>query len=214
MTQDNDLDYGRSEGSRVPDTKRLLDITFAAAGLIFASPILGAIAIAVRLDSSGPALFKQDRVGKNGKIFQIHKFRTMRGGMVGPQISSADDPRITRVGAALRHTKLDELPQLWDVLRGTMSFVGPRPEVPKYVAMWSALDRNIILSVRPGITDPASIEMRNEGDDLATASDPEKYYVHVLLPRKTELYADYVRTRSNVGDLMILARTVRSIFEG
>lgn len=175
------------------------------------SPLLAIIALAVRLDSKGPALFRQERVGLHGQTFRIHKFRTLRMDQPGALISPANDPRTTRVGTVLRRTKLDELPQLLDVLTGRMSVVGPRPEVPRYVAMWPEAERNLILSVRPGITDPASVALRNEAEELAAAEDPEAYYVESLLPRKTKMYADYVRTHSFFADLAIIARTLRAV---
>jgi lipopolysaccharide/colanic/teichoic acid biosynthesis glycosyltransferase len=138
----------------------------------------------------------------------------MRVGAAGPALTVGDDPRITRVGRWLRSTKLDELPQLWNVVRGDMSLVGPRPEVPQYVALWSPEDREVILSVRPGITDPASIEFRREAEALADVSDPESYYVEVVLPRKVALYRDYVSERTLRKDLAILVHTARTVVTG
>jgi len=192
------------------DAKRGFDAIVSAVGLVATAPLLGAIALAVRLTSRGPVLFRQERVGLAGKTFEIHKFRTMRVGG-GPLVSSTGDPRVTRVGRVLRKTKLDELPQLLDVLRGDMSLVGPRPEVPRYVEMWSTQDRRRILSVRPGITDPASIHLRNEADRLAGQPDPERHYVEVLLPEKCAMYVDYVENRSMRGDLRLLLQTLRSV---
>lgn len=193
------------------DVKRLLDLTVSAAGLLVLSPVLAVIAVLVRLESRGPSLFRQERVGLNGQHFTIHKFRTLRVGAAGLLISPTHDPRITRLGAILRRTKLDELPQLWDVLIGNMSLVGPRPEVPGYVAQWPEGTAEVILSVRPGITDPASVVLRHEAQELAAVADPERHYVDVLLPQKAAMYVAYVQNRSLVGDLRILADTLVSV---
>lgn len=191
--------------------KRLFDVVVAALVLVVTSPLLLLIAAAVRLSGRGPVVFRQDRVGLGGGVFRMHKFRSMRVGQEGPLVSAAGDARVTRVGRVLRKSKFDELPQLLDVLAGHMSVVGPRPEVPRYVEQWSAAARDVILSVRPGITDPASVELRDEDVLLATADDPERYYVDVLLPRKTALYVRYVESQSLGGDLRILVRTVRAV---
>lgn len=191
--------------------KRLLDVIVSMMGLIVASPVLALIAVAVRRDSRGPIIFRQQRVGLGGRPFDIWKFRTMRQGTAGTAVTAEDDPRVTRIGRLLRSTKLDELPQLVNVLRGEMSLVGPRPEVPYYVDMWPAPAKERILSVRPGMTDPASIEFRRESHELAAAVDPEAHYVDVVLPRKVALYCHYVDHRSFRGDLAILARTAFSI---
>jgi len=196
------------------DLKRAFDFAVSGIVLLVIWPLLVIIAVALRLESKGPAFFRQERVGLNGEIFRIHKFRSMRTDVPGGLISSRCDPRITRIGAVLRKSKLDEVPQLLDVLSGHMSLVGPRPEVPKYVELWPEHDRDLILSVRPGITDPASIELRNESDELATADDAETHYVSSLLPHKTAMYVDYVRMQSFVGDLMILARTIHTVVRG
>lgn len=191
--------------------KRALDILVAGAGLLLLAPLLLLIACAVRLDSPGPALFRQERVGRRGRPFQIIKFRSMRTAPGGPQITVSGDARVTRVGALLRASKLDELPQLVNVLRGEMSLVGPRPDVPHYVAMYPPEAREEVLSVRPGITDEAAIEFRDEEDVLARAGDPERVYVEEILPRKLALYRHYVRYRSFAGDLRILWRTARAV---
>ncbi|GAA1432543.1 O-antigen biosynthesis protein WlbG [Microlunatus lacustris] len=188
--------------------KRLFDVFCAAVGLVVSSPVLLLVAVAVRLDSPGPVMFRQVRMGRHGKTFRIHKFRTMRTDAAGPSVSAQGDRRITRVGAVLRRTKMDELPQLLDVLSGQMSMVGPRPEVPEYAELWGAEAKAVILSLRPGITDPASLVFRHEGDQLALVPDPEKYYIRVLLPQKVALYVEYVATRTFRGDLAVLFRTV------
>ena len=190
--------------------KRAFDLLLAGLGLVLLSPLLLAVAIGIKLDSSGPVFYRQERIGRHGVPFRIHKFRTMRHDPLraGPQITVGADARITRVGAFLRRTKLDELPQLFDVLRGTMSLVGPRPEVPRYVALYPAGLRDVVLSVRPGLTDLASIEFRDEAALLARASEPEREYVEVVMPRKLALAARYVRTRTWGGDVCLIWRTL------
>lgn len=191
--------------------KRALDIAAAAAGLAATAPLLGAIAIVVRRTSPGPALFRQTRVGRDGKPFEMLKFRTMRvaaPGEVGPQVTAGGDPRITAVGRVLRKTKLDELPELLNVLRGDMSLVGPRPEVPKYVAHYSQEDKASVHSVRPGLTDPATVRFRSEEEILARADDPERAYVEDVLPTKVRMYKDYLEGASLLGDLRILVETL------
>lgn len=191
--------------------KRAFDIAASLAGLIVLSPVLAAISIAILIDSGRPVLFSQDRVGLRGRLFRIHKFRTMRP-VAGPKITAGGDPRITRVGAVLRRTKLDELPQLWDVLRGAMSFVGPRPEVPGMFAHYPAEARERITAVRPGITDLATLEFRDEEAVLAGAADPEKTYLEEVVPKKIALYLDYLDRRSFGLDLAIIGRTIRGLF--
>lgn len=188
--------------------KRMFDVLGATIALLLCAPALLVVTIAIRLDSGGPVLFRQQRAGLHGRMFHIHKFRTMRGGP-GSAVTADTDTRITRVGRLLRATKLDELPQLYDVLRGRMSLVGPRPEVQCYVERWPASARDRILTVRPGITDPASIAYRNESAELARVPDPEGYYLTVVLPRKIQMYLAYVDNRSLFGDLRILAHTIR-----
>ena len=194
--------------------KRAFDVASSAVGLVVLSPVFLVVAALIKAKDRGPVFFRQERVGLHGRTFRIHKFRTMRVANAGVLITSADDDRITPVGAFLRRTKLDELPQLIDVLRGDMSLVGPRPEVPRYVAMWGDDARAEILSVRPGISDPAAIAFRNEQDVLAAADDPERHYVEVILPQKVAMYLDYVRTRSFVGDLRVIFGTLAEIARG
>jgi lipopolysaccharide/colanic/teichoic acid biosynthesis glycosyltransferase len=191
--------------------KRVFDLAVALLGLAISAPAWVVIAAWIRLDSSGPVIFRQYRVGRGGVLFTIMKFRTMRVDGVGPQITSAGDARITPSGRWLRKTKLDELPQLLNVVMGDMSIVGPRPEVPKYVDLWGVTDREIILSVRPGITDPASIEFRNEDVILARAEDPEATYVDVVLPRKVALYRQYVESAGMLSDVRLIGRTLRAV---
>lgn len=187
--------------------KRCIDIVVSAFALLLLSPILIAIAFAVWLDSGVPILFRHRRVGRGFRQFDVLKFRTMRVQVGGPAITVAGDARITRVGKLLRATKLDELPQFWNVLIGEMSLVGPRPEVPEYVDMFH--DRyQRILNVRPGITDIASIRFRNEEKLLAKGAEPLHEYVQNVLPLKLDLADEYVRTRSLRLDCLILFRTL------
>lgn len=189
-------------------TKRLFDLVGAAVALLLLSPLLLAAALAVKLDSPGPVFFRQQRVGRGGMLFRIHKFRTMRAGAPGLQITVGDDPRITRVGRWLRRTRVDELPQFIDVLQGTMSLVGPRPEVPRYVEFYPPELRERVLSVRPGITDPVSLAYADESELLARAADPEREYVEVLLPRKLQAAAAYAERATLWTDLSVLLRSV------
>lgn len=191
--------------------KRALDIAASAIGLAATAPLLGAIAVVVRRTSPGPALFRQTRVGRDGKPFEMLKFRTMRvaaPGDAGPQVTAGGDARITPVGRLLRKTKLDELPELLNVLRGDMSLVGPRPEVPKYVAYYTPEDKASVHSVRPGLTDPATVRFRSEEEILARAQDPERAYIEDVLPTKVRMYKDYLEGASLLGDLRILADTL------
>ena len=193
--------------------KRLFDIVLCSLGLLLLSPLLLVLALWIKLDSPGPVLFRQQRVGRHGVPFDIHKFRTMRADAptLGPQITVSADPRITRCGAWLRRSKLDELPQLWDVLRGAMSLVGPRPEVPRYVALYPDDLRRQVLSVRPGITDPASIAYRDESAVLARALDPERTYIEEIMPAKLALAARYAQEHSFAGDLRLIAQTLKAL---
>lgn len=193
------------------DAKRTFDVIASALGLWFLAPVFLGVSLAVWAHDRGPVFFRQERVGKDGKVFRIRKFRSMRADNQGALITSADDDRITPIGKVLRKTKLDELPQLIDVLVGNMSLVGPRPEVPRYVELWGREAAAEILSVRPGISDPAAIAYRNEQDELAAADDPERHYVEVILPRKVEMYLDYVRTRSFMGDIALILRTLAAV---
>lgn len=193
--------------------KRLFDFMVSGSALIALMPLAAVIAIAIRLDSPGPILFKQKRVGLHGRAFSILKFRTMRHADSShmAQITVGRDERITKTGAFLRHWKLDELPQLWNVVVGDMSLVGPRPEVPKYVALYPDRIRQIVLSVRPGITDPCSIFLRNESALLAAQDDPERFYVETLLPRKLQISSDYVANISFFSDLRIVMSTISTV---
>lgn len=191
--------------------KRVFDLVGAALALGLLWPLLVGIALWIKLDSPGPVLFRQQRVGRHGRLFSIRKFRTMAADAPehGPLITVGNDPRITRAGGWLRRSKLDELPQLIDVLAGHMSLVGPRPEVPAYVARYPRDLRDKVLAVRPGITDPVSLAMADEGALLAAATDPEREYIEVLLPRKLRAAAAYAERATLWTDLGVIARTLR-----
>lgn len=191
--------------------KRLLDVAIAGVALVLLAPLWLGLAVAVRISSPGPVLFRQERVGRDDEPFEILKFRSMKVSAGGPAVTVCGDDRITRVGAFLRNHKLDELPQLWNVLAGDMSLVGPRPEVREYVEMWNAEERRVILSVRPGITDPVSLMMFDESEVLARAEDPIAFYVEEILPQKTKMYVNYVATQSLLGDLGIMLQTARRL---
>ena len=191
--------------------KRAFDCVFAGMALLALSPLMLWIAWAIKRDSAGPVLFLQTRVGRGEVPFQIYKFRTMRPANDGPLITVGEDNRITSVGRTLRHYKLDELPQLFNVLKGDMSLVGPRPEVPRYVACYSPEDRALMFTLRPGITDNASIEFRHESEMLAASPNPELTYIQEVLPIKIAHYRAYVQHHSFWGDLLILWKTLRAI---
>ena len=188
--------------------KRLFDILVSAVGLICLSPLLLVVAIWIKLDSPGPVFYRQVRVGRYNKDFRIFKFRSMRiGSDKGSLVTiGGRDPRITRSGYFIRKFKIDELPQLINVLIGDMSLVGPRPEVRHYVNYWTE-DQLHVLDVRPGITDPASIKFRNENELLAQATDPEKYYIDVIMQEKIRLYLDYVAKSSFWYDIQLIFQT-------
>ena len=196
-------------------SKRIFDVLAAGAGLLLLAPLLLLVALWIKLDSRGPVMYRQQRVGLHGVPFEILKFRTMAarlpGSDEGRQITVGRDPRITRAGHILRASKLDELPQLINVLQGTMSLVGPRPEVPRYVACYPPAVRSTVLSVAPGITDLASILFKEESVILGRAADPERAYVETILPVKLEYYQRYVRERSFRLDLRIIFRTLAAV---
>lgn len=196
--------------------KRIFDCVVSSILLVVTAPLSLIAVFFVRLGSAGPVIFKQERVGRHGTSFHILKFRSMQvvpADSQGPLVTSGRDPRITRAGHFLRSTKLDELPQLINVVRGDMSLVGPRPEVAKYVDLWVEEQQELILSVRPGITDPASIKFRREAELLTQQDDPEKYYVDTVLPRKAAIYVEYVLNQSFLGDIKIMWRTVGAVFK-
>ncbi|MDQ6680596.1 MAG: sugar transferase [Pseudomonadota bacterium] len=198
--------------------KRLFDLLLSSLGLLLLWPLLVAIAAWIKLDSAGPVFFRQERVGRHGAPFRIHKFRTMQQAAAADadadasQITVGADPRITGAGRVLRRTKLDELPQLLDVLAGTMSLVGPRPEVPRYVALYPPDLRAKVLSVRPGITDLASLEYRDEAALLARAADPEREYREVVMPAKLRAAARYVDDMSLATDVRVIGATLRLLW--
>lgn len=193
--------------------KRAFDLLCAVEGLLLCLPLFAIIALAIKLDSSGPVFFRQQRVGRHGRLFAIHKFRSMhpRSHESGSEITVNNDSRITRVGRWLRQWKLDELPQLLDVLYGDMSLVGPRPEVPKYVAVYPDDVRDVVLSVRPGITDLASIRFRDENAMLDSSNDPDTIYREQILPEKLKLQMEYVTEQSFATDMKILLQTASRV---
>lgn len=193
--------------------KRAIDLTVSGIVLLIALPFLLAAALAVRFSSPGPILFRQRRVGRNGGVFEILKFRTMRVAQdTTNAITIGRDPRITPVGHFLRQSKIDELPQLVNVLRGDMSLVGPRPEVPHYVELYPDNLRHKILSVRPGITDRASIKYRNEAELLARQPDPDGYYRSVIMPDKLRLAAQYADHVSVTEDIRVIFDTLKAVY--
>jgi len=201
----------KSTGDAWPDgAKRLFDILLSAAGLALLAPLMAIIALAVVAESGRPVLFAQTRVGRGFRRFRLYKFRSMRNGARGQPITAAHDGRITRVGRFLRATKLDELPQLWNVLKGDMSLVGPRPEIPEYVERFRESYQRI-LTVRPGITDLASIRFRHEEQELARRADALAAYEEEILPAKLALAEEYVGRRSLWLDLKILVRTFTAV---
>jgi lipopolysaccharide/colanic/teichoic acid biosynthesis glycosyltransferase len=194
--------------------KRTLDIVVSLIGVICLLPLLLVVALLIKLDSRGPIFFKQKRLGMRFRPFQILKFRTMveESSTRGKPITVGDDPRITRVGRFLRKTKIDELPQLINVLRGEMTFVGPRPEVPQYVELFRR-DYEEILKIRPGITDLASIKYRDEAALLGQSKNPEEEYVTRVLPDKISLGKEYIRCSSLAFDLRLIFRTFLKLIQ-
>ena len=192
--------------------KRLMDIVISGCALFVLWPVLLLISLAIKIDDPGPVFYRQVRVGRDGKPFRIFKFRTMivDADKKGLSITVGRDSRITRIGALLRKTKLDELAQLINVFTGEMSFVGPRPEVPKYGDMYTPDQRQVLL-VRPGITDYASIAYRNENDILEGAENPEQMYIDVIMPDKIELNMKYLREISPLADIRLILRTIVAV---
>lgn len=195
--------------------KRAMDIVLSACALAVLWPLLLLIALAIWIDDPGPVFYRQVRVGRNGKTFRIFKFRSMvmDADKKGLAITVGRDSRITRVGTVLRKTKLDELAQLLNVFLGQMSFVGPRPEVPKYVELYTPYQRQVLL-VRPGITDYASIAYRNENDLLAGAPNPETMYIEQIMPDKIELNMKYLREISPLADIRLILKTIVAVIKG
>lgn len=192
--------------------KRLFDIILSSLGLLLLSPLFAIVAIWIKLDSKGPIFYRQVRVGRYNQDFRIYKFRSMRvGSDKGSLVTiGGRDPRITTSGYFIRKFKIDELPQLINVLIGDMSLVGPRPEVRHYVNYWTP-EQMHVLDVRPGITDPASIKFRNENELLEKAGDPEKYYIEVIMQEKIRLYLEYVNQHNLFYDLKIIFQTFWAI---
>lgn len=189
--------------------KRLFDITASFFGIIILSPLLIFIGLWVGLSSKGGVFYKQIRVGKNNKDFKLYKFRSMRvnSDKQGLLTVGSKDSRITKAGYFIRKYKIDELPQLFNVLKGDMSFVGPRPEVRRYVDLYSK-EQMQVLKVAPGITDPASIKYRNENDILSSASNPEEYYIQHIMPDKLKINIDYINKRTFIKDIKIIFQTI------
>lgn len=202
----------KAEALQIPaGIPRWVDVAIALLGLMVLAPLLGVLALAIIGSSGLPVIFRQQRVGQGGRMFYLYKLRTMTPNAEAVQITSRDDQRITRLGRFLRRTKLDELPALWNIVRGEMALVGPRPEVPRYVNLadpkWQ-----MILRARPGMTDPVTLELRNEEDLVAQAkADPEEFYLNELQPSKLSGYVAYLQARSCRGDLNMLWRTLVAV---
>lgn len=192
-------------------SKRLFDLCFALPGLVLLAPIFLLIAVLIKLDGGGPVFYRQERVGYRGRRFRIWKFRTM---VVGAErhgvLTIGNDPRVTRVGRWLRRFKLDELPQLINVVLGDMSLVGPRPEVPKYVALYTEKELQV-LDLMPGITDPASVAFRHENEILGRSLDPERTYVQFIIPEKVSLNLDYARKATVLTDCIVILKTLATL---
>lgn len=192
--------------------KRIFDIVATLIGGILLLPLIIVIIIWIKTTSKGPIFYIQKRVGLNFKEFNLYKFRSMvvNADRIGPSVTSGDDPRITKIGKILRRTKIDELPQLINVLKGDMSLVGPRPEVIKFVEQKKE-DYKIILSIKPGITDNAAIEYRNEETIMEQYENKEKAYIDIVLPQKIKLYKKYINNISFIGDLKLILKTIKVI---
>jgi len=189
---------------------RWFDLVSSLTASVLLIPLFVIVAVLIKMNSKGPVFFRQKRVGMEGTEFVLYKFRTMREESVGPRITKSGDARITAVGKVIRKLKIDELPQLFNVIRGDMAIVGPRPEVNEYVDLKSPLWR-AALSVKPGITDPVTLKLRNEEELLATAPDPKRFYVDSLSPYKVEGYAEYVKSRSASKDFKLIIMTLISV---
>jgi lipopolysaccharide/colanic/teichoic acid biosynthesis glycosyltransferase len=193
--------------------KRILDIALSVGGLLLLSPLYALIAILIKAEDGGPVFFSQRRIGRGGAPFTIWKFRTMvpHAERFGGQLTTSEDHRITRVGARLRERKLDELPQLLNVLLGEMTLVGPRPEVSRYVTMYGS-EQLSVLDLVPGVTDRASILFADEGDRLAKSADPERLYIEHIMPEKIRVNLEYARNATVLNDLRVMLETVRRLF--
>ena len=189
--------------------KRALDLVGAGVGVVLLAPLFALVAVAIKAGDGGPVFYRQRRVGRNGREFRIWKFRTMvvDAERAGPPLTAGEDPRVTRVGAVLRRFKLDELPQLLNVLVGEMSLVGPRPEVARYIAYYTPSERLILRHV-PGITDPASLVYADEAALLAGAADPERIYLRQIMPEKIRLSMRYARSATVLSDMMVILQTL------
>ncbi len=198
--------------------KRLFDLFFTLPALFLLLPLFLAVAVVIKLDDRGPVFFRQERVGYGGKRFLLWKFRSMvpAGAQPSPrqsQLTVGEDPRITRSGRWLRRSKIDELPQLINVLKGEMSLVGPRPEVPRYVELYGEGEKTV-LELLPGITDPASIKYRRESELLARAAEPERTYIEEIMPEKIRINLDYARRATLLTDLQVILATLRLVLKG
>jgi lipopolysaccharide/colanic/teichoic acid biosynthesis glycosyltransferase len=190
---------------------RKAEAAIALVGLVMAAPLIALTAIAIALTSRGPVIFRQKRMGRKGRPFTMYKLRTMLPKSAGPQVTAGDDPRVTPIGKFLRKTKLDELPELWNILKGDMSLIGPRPEVPRYVDLGDPMWR-LVLEARPGIADPMTLRLRNEEALLVEVEgDRERFYLETLLPFKLEGYLDYLQARSWRSDLKVLWQTIVAV---
>jgi lipopolysaccharide/colanic/teichoic acid biosynthesis glycosyltransferase len=190
---------------------RKAEAAIALVGLVMAAPLIALTAIAIALTSRGPVIFRQKRMGRKGRPFTMYKLRTMRMANSGPQVTAGDDVRVTPVGKFLRKTKLDELPELWNILKGDMSLIGPRPEVPRYVDLGDPMWR-LVLEARPGIADPMTLRLRNEEALLVEVEgDRERFYLETLLPFKLEGYLNYLQARSWRSDLKVLWQTIIAV---
>lgn len=191
--------------------KRAFDLVFSFLGLLLLFPVMSLTGLLIKLSSEGPALFRQQRIGRYGKPFTMYKFRTMVLNHGGSSVSVLGERRITPLGAVLRKLKIDELPELWNIFIGDMSFVGPRPDMPEYVSLLLGEKRDI-LTIRPGLTSPASIKYANEEEILSRVSNPQKYFDEVIWPDKMEMNLEYIRNRSFIGDVNLIFRTVFGIY--
>lgn len=193
--------------------RRVLDITVAVAGLVVLSPLMVGLALWIWISSPGPILHRAERAGWKGRLFVLYKFRSMvvNAAVIGPGVTTKDDPRVTRVGRFLRRTKLDELPQLFNVLKGDMSLVGPRPEDERFVRLYSEEQRRI-LDFKPGITSPASLRYKNE-EELLKGDDWQKVYLEQLMPEKIRIDLEYLTRRNVINDMVLILSTIRALVQ-
>ena len=190
---------------------RQAESVIALAGLVMVAPLIALAAIAIAVTSRGPVIFRQKRMGRKGRPFTMYKLRTMRVANSGPQVTAGDDTRVTPIGKFLRKTKLDEMPELWNILKGDMSLIGPRPEVPRYIDLEDPMWR-LVLEAKPGITDPMTLRLRNEEALLVEVEgDRERFYLETLVPFKLEGYLNYLQARSWRSDLKVLWQTIVAV---